>query len=201
MSSVQLKLGPADHGRQLSLDEFDEAEFEPGAKYEIIDGRLYVSAEPNPAENFLETWLFIKLITYSGLRQDIINYVSVKSRLFVHSRSKSTVPEPDLAAYQNYPREKPLKELHWRDLGPILVAEVLVEGDPHKDLVRNSELYLEVPSIREYWILDGRQNPDEPTLIQHRRHGTRWVERSFPHGSTFTTKLLPEFSLVIDPRN
>src|ERR1700722_16150172 len=114
MSSVQLKLGPADHGRQLSLDEFDEAEFEPGAKYEIIDGRLYVSAEPNPAENFLETWLFIKPISYSGLRQDIINYVSVKSRLFVHSRSKSTVPEPDLAAYQNYPREKPLKELHWR---------------------------------------------------------------------------------------
>jgi Uma2 family endonuclease len=200
MSSVQLKLGPADHGRQLSLDEFDEAEFEPGAKYEIIDGRLYVSAEPNPAENFLETWLFIKLITYSGLRQDIINYVSVKSRLFVHSRSKSTVPEPDLAAYQNYPREKPLKELHWRDLGPILVAEFLVEGDPHKDLVRNSELYLEVPPIREYWILDGRQNPDEPTLIQHRRHGTRWVVRSFPYGSTFETKLLPGFSLAIDPR-
>src|SRR5580692_1997521 len=110
MTSVQLKLGPADHGKRLSLDEFDEAEFEPGAKYEIIDGRVYVSTEPNPAENFLETWLFIKLITYSGLHQDVINYVTVKSRLFVHSRLKATVPEPDLAVYQDYPREKSLKD-------------------------------------------------------------------------------------------
>jgi Uma2 family endonuclease len=200
MASVQLKLGPADHGRPLTLDDFDEAEFEPGSRYEIIDGRLYVSTEPNPAENFLETWLFIKLVIYSGQRQDIINYVTVKSRLFIHSRLKATVPEPDIAAYQDFPRNSPLEELHWQDLGPIVVAEVLVEGDPHKDLERNRKLYLEAPSIREYWILDGRENPNEPTLIQHRRYGKRWVVRSFPYGSTFTTKLLPGFSIVIDPR-
>jgi Uma2 family endonuclease len=200
MSSVQLKLGPADHGKRLSLDEFEEADFEQGSKYEIIDGRLYVSSEANFAENFLETRLFYHLITYSRNRQDVINYVSVKSRLFIHSRQKPTVPEPDFAAYHDLPRDHPLKTVHWRDLGPVLVAEILVEGDPYKDLERNRELYLEVPSVREYWILDGRENPDKPTLIQNRRHGKRWVERSFPYGSTFTTKLLPGFSLVIDPR-
>jgi Uma2 family endonuclease len=200
MASVQLRLGTADHGRRISLDDFDEAEFEPGARYEIIDGRLYVSAEPNFAENYLETWLFFNLITYSRQRDDIINYVTVKSRLFIDSRSEVTVPEPDIAAYQALPEEKPLEELHWRNLRPIVVAEILVEGDPHKDLERNRELYLEAPSIREYWILDGRENPNEPTLIQNRRHGKRWIIRSFPYGSTFTTKLLPGFSLVIDPR-
>jgi Uma2 family endonuclease len=200
MASVQLKLGPTDHGRILTLDDFDEAEFEPGFRYEIIDWRLYVSNEPNFPENFLGNWLFIKLITYSGQRQDIINYVTVKSRLFIHSRRKPTVPEPDLAAYCDLPRNKPLKEIRWRDLGPILVAEVLVEGDPYKDLERNRELYLEAPTIREYWILDGRENPNEPTLIQHRRYGKRWIEKAFPYGSTFTTKLLPGFSVAIDPR-
>jgi Uma2 family endonuclease len=200
MASVQLRLGTVDHGRRISLDDFDEAEFEQGARYEIIDGRLYVSAEPNFAENYLETWLFFNLITYSRQRDDIINYVTVKSRLFIDSRSEPTVPEPDIAAYQALPEEKPLEELHWRNLRPIVVAEILVEGDPHKDLERNRELYLEAPSIREYWILDGRENPNEPTLIQNRRHGKRWIIRSFPYGSTFTTKLLPEFSLVIDPR-
>ncbi len=96
MASVQLKLGPKDHGRPLTLDDFDEAEFEPGFRYEIIDGRLYASNEPNFPENFLENWLLIKLIIYSGERQDIINYVTVaKSRLFIHSRLKPTVPEPD----------------------------------------------------------------------------------------------------------
>jgi Uma2 family endonuclease len=200
MSSVQLKLGPADHGRSISLGEFDEAGFEPGVKYEIIDGRLYVSTEPNPAENALQNWLFINLMLYARHRPDVINYVAVQSRLFIHSRSNPTVPEPDLAVYCDWPRDRPLKQLHWRDLEPILVVEVLVEGDAVKDLERNRELYLDAPSIREYWILDGRENPDEPTLIQNRRHGKRWVERSFPYGSTFTTKLLPEFSLVIDPR-
>jgi Uma2 family endonuclease len=200
MASVQLKLGPTDHDKPLTLDDFDEAEFEPGFRYEIIDGRLYVSNEPNPAENILENWLFIKLITYSGQRQDIINYVTVKSRLFIHSRLRPTIPEPDVAIYHDFPLNKPFQDLRWQNLGPIMVAEILVEGDPRKDLVRNRELYLESPTIREYWILDGRENPNEPTFIQHRRHGKRWIEKAFPYGSTFTTKLLPGFSLVIDPR-
>src|ERR1700722_5366923 len=132
MASVQLKLGEKDHGRPLTLDDFEEAEFEPGFRYEIIDGRLYVSNEPNFPENFLENWLLRKLIIYSGQRQDIVNYVTLRSRVFIHSRSKATVPEPDIAVYCDVPEDKPLEEIHWRNLGPILVAEVLVEGDPYK---------------------------------------------------------------------
>jgi Uma2 family endonuclease len=200
MAGVFLKLGPGDHGRPLSLEEFNDAEFVPGSRYEIIDGRLYASNEPNPAENYLENWLFLKLILYSGKRSDVINYVSVKSRLFVTNRKKPTVPEPDIAAYRDYPHQKPLKQVRWEELTPFLVAEVLVEGDPYKDLERNRELYLEADSVCEYWILDGLESPDEPTLIQHRRYGKRWLEKSFRSGSVFSTKLLPEFSIEIDPR-
>jgi Uma2 family endonuclease len=200
MATVQLTLGPADHGRPLTLDDFDDAEFEPGHKYEIIDGRLDVSPFPNPPENVLENWLFRKLLLYSEQHPQIINYVTTKPRVFVHSRKKATVPEPDIAAYHEFPLGQPLEGLRWQTLGPILVAEVLVEGDPRKDLQRNVALYFEVPSIREYWVLDGQDNPNEPTLIQHRRHGKRWVVRPFPYGSTFTPKLLPGFSLLIDPR-
>lgn len=81
MASVQLKLGPADRGRRVSHDEFDEAAF----KYQIIDGRVYESSEPD--------------------------YVSNKSRLFVHSRRAATVPEPDIAACQNLPPNRRIKEL------------------------------------------------------------------------------------------
>jgi Uma2 family endonuclease len=200
MATVQLKLGPADHGRALTLDDFDDAEFTPGHKYEIIDGRLYVSTSPNPAENILEHWLFIKLLTYSADHADVLNYVTLRSRVFVHSRKKDTAPEPDIAAFRDFPLEQRYETLRWQDTSPALVAEVLVEGDPQKDLERNLQLYFRVSSIREYWVLDGRDDPNEPTLIQHRRHGKRWVIRSFPFGSTFATKLLPGFSLLIDPR-
>lgn len=200
MATVQLKLGPADHGRALSLDEYESADYAPGYKYEIIDGRLAVAAMPNPAENALEEWLAFELKLYAREHPNGVNYVSQKARVFVHSRSAATCPEPDIAAYTEYPRDIPYEEVRWDEVSPALVAEVLVKGDPRKDLERNADLYFEVPSIKEYWVLDGRENPNEPTLIQHRRYGKRWVVRSFPYGTTFTTKLLPGFSLVIDPR-
>jgi Uma2 family endonuclease len=130
----------------------------------------------------------------------VLNSVTNKRRVFVHSRRKATVPEPDIAAYHAFPADRSLRDVRWQDVGPVLVAEVLVEGDPQKDLGPNAELYFDVPTVREYWVLDGRGNPDEPTLIQHRRYGKRWVVRSFPYRSTFATKLLPGFSLLIDPR-
>lgn len=200
MPTVQLKLGPADHGRELELDEYEAADYEPGHKYEIIDGRLYVSPEANFAEHILEHWLRRKLERYADDNPDVLNHVAQKTRVFVHRRKKATVPEPDIAAYQGLDLSQDFRDIHWRDLGPVLVAEVLVEGDEHKDLERNVELYFDVPSVREYWVLDGRDDPNRPELIQHRRYGGRWVVRTHAAGATFTTKLLPGFALVLDPR-
>jgi Uma2 family endonuclease len=198
MASVQLKLGPTDHGHPLTLDEFDDADFEPGFRYELIDGRLYVSEEPDPTENELELWLFEKLWDYSRADGSPLNRVTNKGRVFVHLRPEATVPEPDIAAYSDYPLARRFKGTKWSEVSPVLVCEVLMH-DPAKDLERNVELYLSVPSIKEYWVVDGRENPEEPTLIQHRRYGKRWVVRAFTFGSTFATKLLPGFSLLIDP--
>ncbi|MBX9580033.1 MAG: Uma2 family endonuclease [Gemmataceae bacterium] len=200
MSTAALKLGPADHGRPVSLDDFEAADFGPGVRYEIIDGRVYVSPPANFPENRLETWLYQRLLVYADGHPDVANYVTNKPRVFVHKRRRATVPEPDIAAYRGVDLDADPRDLHWRDLGPVLVVEVLVEGDVAKDLERNVELYFEVPSVREYWVLDGRADPNRPALVQRRRHGRRWVVREYPYGSTFTTKLLPGFSLPIDPR-
>ena len=200
MPLAQLKLGPTDHGRRLSLDDFDAAECEPGAKYEIIDGRVYVSPEANFPEHFLEGWLRKKLERYSDDRPDVFNFVAVKSRVFVPDREETTASEPDVAAFADVPTDGDIRSINWEDLHPLLVCEILVDGDPEKDLERNVDLYLAVSSIREYWVIDGRADANEPTLIQHRRHGKRWVVRRFEYGTTFTTKLLPGFSLLIDPR-
>ena len=193
------KLGPADHGRLMMLDEFETGDYEEGFKYELIDGRLYVMPMPDADENRVERWLDSALGTYSRDHRDVINFVSNKTRVFVPGRRLTTCPEPDLAAYADYPLDIPFRDLRWQDLHPVLVVEVMT-GNARKDLTRNVELYLEIPSIREYWVIDARDDPEQPTLIQHRRHGRRWIVREFPFGSTFRTRLLPGFSLVIDPR-
>src|SRR3954471_19986472 len=41
---AQLVLGPDDHGRAISADEFAEAEFQEPWNYERVDGRLVVMA-------------------------------------------------------------------------------------------------------------------------------------------------------------
>jgi len=195
-----LKLGPADHGRRLTLEEFLGGDYAEGHKYELIDGKLYVSPQPNMPENAVERWLDRQLGAYADAHPDIINYVTSKARVFVPEREASTNPEPDLAAYHGIPDDVPDDELRWEDYTPVLVAEVLSGDDPDKDKVRNVELYLQVPAIKEYWLLDIRQGIEHLTMRVHRRHGKKWRIHDLAHGETYTTKLLPEFELVLVPR-
>jgi Uma2 family endonuclease len=192
--------GPADHGRLIGDDEAKAARYKEGYKYEIIEGRLYVSPVPNLPEARLDEWLRRKLEAYAEQRPEIVNFVAGKARVFLPDREFTTSPEPDVAVYHNIPLDKPINRLRWEDFSPVLVAEVLVDSDPFKDLVRNVGLYIQVPSIREYWILDGSSDPDEPTLLVYRRRGMRWGKRSeYPFCSTYATPLLPGFRLLIDP--
>jgi Uma2 family endonuclease len=184
---------------RISRDDFESAEFVPGCKYELIDGRLAVSFEPDPAENWVENWLYIKLLTYWQTHHHVLKYVTNKARVFVPGRPDDTIPEPDIAAYSDYPTHRSFRRVKWNHVSPVLVCEVL-SNDPIKDLDRNVELYFEVPSIREYWVVDLRDSADEPELIQHRRMRSAWATKTYPFRSKFTTKLLPGFSLVIDPR-
>lgn len=195
---VALKLGPHDHGRELTLEEFESASYDPGPKYEIIDGRLYVSPAPNIPENRYESWLVKKLLTYSELHPEVINYVTWKGRVLVHERPKTTIPEPDIIAYRDFPKDAPADEGTWDEVSPILVVEILGGDAPDKDLERNPELFLEVPSVKEYWVIDIRHDPKKPTLIVFRRRGSKWQVIEVAFGETYTTKLLPGFKLIID---
>ena len=47
MATTRIQIGPADHGRRLTLDEFREAEEEPGYRYELARGVLEVTEVPN----------------------------------------------------------------------------------------------------------------------------------------------------------
>ena len=194
------QIGPADHGRPMSYDEFMAGDYEEGCKYELIDGKLYVTPQPNLPENRVEQWLLFKLYNYTQTHPEVVNFISVKARVFVPGRRRTTCPEPDITVYHDFPLHRPFRAVRWQDVSPVLVAEVLTCDDPGKDLVRNVELYLQVPSIREYWILDAREEPERPLMIAHRRYRGHWSVREHAPGTVYTTKLLPGFELLIDPR-
>src|SRR5437870_3970517 len=103
--AVLTRFGLAEHGEPISLKEFETSDFEEGYKYEIIDGRLYVSPVAEMSEGRLESWLMGKLWQYSEAHPEVINYVYNKAKVFVPGRKRPTAPEPDLAAYANYPHQ------------------------------------------------------------------------------------------------
>jgi Uma2 family endonuclease len=101
-----LKLGPADHGRALTAEEFFTADYTSGHKYELIHGRLCVMPLPNPAENHVEDWILDKLKAYARARPKVINFVTNKARVYVADHEDVSFPEPDVAAYRNYPLDR-----------------------------------------------------------------------------------------------
>ncbi len=60
-----VKLGPNDHGRPMRRDEFEAGEYEEGFKYELIDGKIYGSPQPNAPEGWVEDWVSNKLREYA----------------------------------------------------------------------------------------------------------------------------------------
>src|ERR1700722_17915665 len=199
--AILTKLGPTDHGRPVALDDFMACDYQEGYQYELIDAKLYVTPLPNLPECRVELWILTRLWNYAQVKPSIINFVNNKARVFVPDRPGVTNPEPDVAAYRDFPVESSFDAVRWEEISPVLVVEVLSREDPDKDLVCNVELYFQVPSIREYWIFDTRaEGADRPTLKVHRRRGGRWRVIDVAFGETYTTRMLPGFELVIDPR-
>jgi Uma2 family endonuclease len=197
---TKIYLTPADHGRALSWDEFESADAEAGFRYEMIEGKVFVSPSPNMPHEDLKEWLASALRAYALERPEILRRISGGSRVFLAERSDGvTAPAPDLACYSEYPSDLPKKQRNWRNVSPFLVVEILSEDNQEKDLERNRRLYSEVESIQEYWILDPLEDADRPSLIVYRRRAKRWAPRRvIASGGTYTTPILPGFSLILD---
>ncbi len=63
---TQLYLTPRDHGRRLTLEEFQSADSREGFRYELIEGKLEVSPIPNLPHDYLAGWLLRRLWAYGG---------------------------------------------------------------------------------------------------------------------------------------
>jgi Uma2 family endonuclease len=198
---TRLHLTHADHGRALSWDDFIGADFEEGYRYEMIEGRVFVSPIPNMPHNSYEKWLERTLFAYAQGHPEVLRHVTGPARVFLPDDTEGvTAPEPDLACYDEYASNPYDSDADWRDYSPVLVVEVISPDTADKDLVRNRRLYLQVPSIREYWVLDPRQGVEGLTLLVYRRRSRRWEAcRTVAAGGTYTTPLLPGFSLLLDP--
>lgn len=200
-SKTKLYLTPSDEGKALGLDDFLAADAQEGYSYELIDGRLVVSPLPDMPHDRLRKWLERRFDVYAELRPDVINFIAGPARLILPTLTEGvTAPEADIACYQGFPLGALDDEVDWRSVNPYLVVEVISPNTAAKDLERNVEVYRRVRSIREYWILDPRdESTNRPSMTVYRRRGSNWQRAiEVPAGGTYTTRFLPDFTVVLD---
>ena len=199
---TRLYLTHADHGRALSWDEFVAADAEEGYRYEMIEGRVFVSPAAEYAARGLRevARATARSPTPGTPRHPLLRPSAPCVFLPDRRRRRSRPPSRTSRVTRSSPPTPSPRSVDWRDYSPVLVIEVISPDTADKDLVRNRRLYLQVPGIKEYWILDPREGVEGLTLLVYRRRGRRWEAcRTVAAGATYATPLLPGFSLLLDP--
>jgi Uma2 family endonuclease len=194
-----LRIGPHDHGRAMTYEEYLSGDYEEGYRYELIRGKLYVSPQPNPPHDAMSEYLDELLTMYKLQHRNIIKRLSSHARVFVPGERKTTCPEPDFSLYNDFARS--LQQQSWAPFSPFIVIEIVSKDDPDKDYVRNVELYQRVPTILEYWLFDNLDEEDGPTLRVYRRDSgdQAWTHADYGPTAIYATSLLPGFRLPVSP--
>jgi Uma2 family endonuclease len=191
MSTQTIKIGPADHGRRMSLADFEHAEVQEGRLYELGRGVITVSDVPGPRHLVQLNAIRRQLHAYDLQHPDKIHTIASGSDCKILLADLESERHPDVAIYKNPPPEG---DDFWASWIPEIVMEVVSPGSEQRDYVEKREEYLRF-GVREYWIVDaGREE-----VLVLRRSGGRWVERVLRVADVYRTRLLPDFEFRCEP--
>jgi len=191
MSTVTetLRIGPADHGRLMSYQEFLDAEELPGYRYELARGVLEVTLVPG-APHGLIAYPFYKMFTrYDDAHPGMIFRFGGASEFRLYMPEMVSGRNPDLAVAL---LGTPLDEND--DRPPLLCIEVVSEGNEARtrDYVTKREEYLAF-GLLEYWIVDRFER--RVTVL--RRRGDSWIETIFRDNQVASGLVLPGFNVSV----
>ena len=181
MATITTLLGPKDHGRPMTIEEFFEADEEPGYLYELARGVLEVTRVPRDSHGQVVYNLYRVVVLYDQVHPETILRSGGSSEFRLWLPEMVSGRNADLAVVlRGTPRNA---EGH---RPPVLVAEVVSRSSVDRDHQAKRAEYLAY-GLLEYWIIDFLDR--KMTLLS--RLGDRWVERTVVEGQ-------PIPSLVLD---
>ncbi len=190
MSTTLTRLGPCDHGRKMSLEEFQRADADvaPGYRYELARGVVEVTKVPGERHGQLE-WRILRAVAL----WDEANPGQV-SRAGGSGQYQSIIPE--LESGRNPDVSVTLKKAPRGPSGGRLASvafEVVAKGKEarERDYVAKREEYF-VYGLQEYWIID----PEVRQITLLSRNGNQWREVCVTGREPAASAVLPEFTLI-----
>jgi Uma2 family endonuclease len=184
-------VGPSDHGRRMTLDQFDTAEGAEGRLYELSRGEVVVTDVPAPRHGAVVFTLRQQLAAYCIAKPAVVHAVFSGSECKLLIEPTQSERHPDLAVYKT---PAPADDASvWSIWVPELVVEVVSPGSEQRDYVEKAEDYLHF-GVREYWVVDFARR----AVTVHRRSRGSWQKKELQPGARYATHVLPGFELVVD---
>ncbi len=187
MSTIATTIGPRDHGRRMSLEEFDRAEGAEGRLYELSRGVITVVEVPNPKHFAQVNALRMQLSAYMLAKPGACYAIASGSECKIVVEGLDSERHPDLAFYKKPP---PDEEDVWATWVPELVIEVISRDSADRDYRQKPEEYLRF-GVQEYWIVDASKQQ----MLAHRRSRGTWVIKTIRAADTYKPRVLPGFEL------
>jgi Uma2 family endonuclease len=191
MHKTIVKVGPADHGRRMSLKEFEHAEVQEGYLYELSRGIITVSDVPGGRHLLQVGAIRRQFYSYDAARPGRIQIIAAGNECKLLIGALESERHPDLSIYLKPPPVIDNATL-WHRWFPEIVIEVVSASSRRRDYEEKPEEYLRLGAL-EYWIVDGSKG----AMIVMRRSRGRWVESTVRPPEVYRTRLLPglEFSI------
>jgi hypothetical protein len=186
MPKTAVTIGPFDHGRAMSLDDFDLAEVAPGYHYELGRGVIAVTEIPNPRHLVQVTASRRQFAAYDFSRPGQIHTIAGGGECKFLVAGFQSERHPDLAIYKTPPPAD--FSLAWATWVPEIAIEVISPSSENRDYVEKRDEYLAFGVI-EYWILDEARNQ----LLVLRRTRGQWLEQIIQPPDIYRTRLLTGF--------
>jgi len=184
-----IRIGPADHGRKMTLEEFREAEELDGYRYELARGVLEVTQVPNDPHGVIVWKLISAIRDYEREHPRIIHRAGGAGEYRLWLPRMISGRNPDVAVtLRNTPKDRRGRR------PPTLVMEAVSKGSEahERDYVTKCEEYLAF-GIREYWIID----PMARCVTVLVRDGDAWVENRFREEQQAKSSILPGLAIRV----
>jgi Uma2 family endonuclease len=185
--TTPLRIGPADNGRRMTLDEFLDAEVEEGYRYELARGVLEVNQVPNDPHFQVVSNLYRAVGRYWLEHPDRILRFGGGNELQLVLPRLISGRNPDLGVVLR----GAIRDWRGRRRA-AMAAEVVSRGSVERDYVTKREEYLAY-GLDEYWIVD----PLERKVTVLTRRGDTWSEAVFRDDQVIVSSVLPGFTTTV----
>ncbi len=190
MGKTLIKIGPADRGRRMSLEEFEHAKVQEGYLYELSRGIITVVDVPKGPHALQLIAIRRQLSRYDVFHPGRIEGImgSMECKLLIGDLESER--HPDVAIYLSSPPDPKSKDF-WSKWVPEIVIEIVSPSSRKRDYEEKPDEYLEL-GVQEYWIVDAPKRQ----MVVMRRSKDRWIKktirasRSLPHSPASRSGIL-----------